>query len=180
VEAVLEAATDLLAARSLSAVSIRDIAAKAGVNHGLIHRHFGSKRNLVRAVVARNDQRLQAAITEATGFRGMLEAGALTVEKDPRLWRIPARLLMDDEVEFLDEFPRSAVASLVAAAAADTEWERTHQVTAGEATFLVMCLSLGVAMLGKYIGPSLGVSEPALPNMVQTVFAAVDRVRVEP
>jgi TetR/AcrR family transcriptional regulator, repressor for neighboring sulfatase len=51
VAAVLESAADLFAERGPAATSIRDIAARSSVNHGLIHRHFGSKDNLVGAVL---------------------------------------------------------------------------------------------------------------------------------
>jgi AcrR family transcriptional regulator len=51
VAAVLRSAADLFAERGLAATSIRDIAARSRVNHGLIHRHFGSKDALVGAVL---------------------------------------------------------------------------------------------------------------------------------
>jgi TetR/AcrR family transcriptional regulator, repressor for neighboring sulfatase len=51
VAAALAAAADLFAERGPAATSIRDIAARAGVNHGLIHRHFGAKDQLVGAVL---------------------------------------------------------------------------------------------------------------------------------
>ena len=51
VAAVLQSAADLFAERGLAATSIRDIAARSRVNHGLIHRHFGSKDGLVAAVL---------------------------------------------------------------------------------------------------------------------------------
>lgn len=49
--AILAAATDLFAERGPAATSIRDIAARAGVNHGLVFRHFGTKEQLVGAVL---------------------------------------------------------------------------------------------------------------------------------
>lgn len=49
--AVLEAATDLFAERGPAATSIRDIAARSKVNHGLVFRHFGAKEQLVGAVL---------------------------------------------------------------------------------------------------------------------------------
>ena len=51
VAAVLGSAADLFAERGPSATSIRDIAAHSRVNHGLIHRHFGTKDQLVGAVL---------------------------------------------------------------------------------------------------------------------------------
>ena len=58
VAAVLETAADLFAERGPAATSIRDIAARSRVNHGLIHRHFGSKDALVGAVLDHLGQHL--------------------------------------------------------------------------------------------------------------------------
>jgi TetR/AcrR family transcriptional regulator, repressor for neighboring sulfatase len=49
--AILAAATDLFAERGPAATSIRDIAARSKVNHGLVFRHFGTKEQLVGAVL---------------------------------------------------------------------------------------------------------------------------------
>ena len=49
--AILEAATDLFAERGPAATSIRDIATQSKVNHGLVFRHFGTKDQLVGAVL---------------------------------------------------------------------------------------------------------------------------------
>jgi AcrR family transcriptional regulator len=49
--AIVAAARDLFAAHGYAGVSVRDIAAKARVNHGLVHRHFGSKEALLHAVL---------------------------------------------------------------------------------------------------------------------------------
>lgn len=51
VDAILVAAADLFAERGPAATSIRDVAARAGVNHGLVYRHFGTKDQLVGAVL---------------------------------------------------------------------------------------------------------------------------------
>src|SRR6185437_635169 len=49
--AILEAATDLFAERGPEATSIRDIAARSNVNHGLVFWHFGTKDQLIGAVL---------------------------------------------------------------------------------------------------------------------------------
>ena len=51
VAAVLAAAAQLFAEKGPAATSIREVAALAGVNHGLLHRHFGSKRQLLAATL---------------------------------------------------------------------------------------------------------------------------------
>src|SRR5216684_4930528 len=58
--AVLDAAMTLFAARGPASVSVRDIAAAAGVNHALVHRHFGSKQAVLRAVLERAAHELAA------------------------------------------------------------------------------------------------------------------------
>lgn len=86
--AVLEAATDLFAERGPAATSIRDIAARSKVNHGLVFRHFGTKEQLVGAVLDRL----------GTNLTGLLEsdAPAEVLEKAlDRQMRVMARSLLD-------------------------------------------------------------------------------------
>lgn len=53
VEAICKAGAALFAERGPGAVSSREIAARAGVNYGLIHRHFGSREALVSEIMTR-------------------------------------------------------------------------------------------------------------------------------
>ena len=46
--ALLDATTALIVEKGLS-MSVREIASRAGVNHGLIHTYFGTKENLLTA-----------------------------------------------------------------------------------------------------------------------------------
>jgi AcrR family transcriptional regulator len=86
--AVLAAAAELFAEHGPAATSIRDIAARSKVNHGLIFRHFGTKEQLVGAVL----DRLGATLTEllaAEASPGQIEAAA-----DQQM-RVMARALLD-------------------------------------------------------------------------------------
>lgn len=95
--AVIAAAEVLFAERGYAGVSVRDLAAAAGVNHGLIHRHFGSKDGVLHAV-------LQGMFSEV----GALARGGLDVADDDfvvrmfplaaarkRHWQILMRAVMD-------------------------------------------------------------------------------------
>lgn len=64
--AILEAATDLFAERGPAATSIRDIAARSNVNHGLVFRHFGTKEQLVGAVLDHLGANLSALLEADT------------------------------------------------------------------------------------------------------------------
>jgi AcrR family transcriptional regulator len=86
--AILAAAADLFAERGPAATSIRDIAARSKVNHGLVFRHFGTKEQLVGAVL----EYLGDGLTE------LLEAGAPAEDVDralDRQMRVIARTLLD-------------------------------------------------------------------------------------
>lgn len=57
-EALIDAASTLYANSPSSAVTVRKIAAEADVNPSLVNRYFGSKDNLVRAVVEKSQLRM--------------------------------------------------------------------------------------------------------------------------
>jgi TetR/AcrR family transcriptional regulator, repressor for neighboring sulfatase len=100
--AVLEAATDLFAERGPAATSIRDIAARSKVNHGLVFRHFGTKDQLVGAVL----DHLGANLTE------QLRSGApADIERAlDRQMRVMARTVLDGypAAQLQKRFPNAA------------------------------------------------------------------------
>ena len=74
--AIIGAARRLFAERDLAAVSIRDIAQAAGVSHGLVQHHFGTREELVAAVIR----------SEIDGFAATpraLPAGATAADLEP-------------------------------------------------------------------------------------------------
>ncbi|MDX2356517.1 TetR/AcrR family transcriptional regulator [Dietzia sp. PP-33] len=58
---VLDAAAEMFAEREYSAVTVSEIAHRAGVAHGLVFHHFGSKQGLYRAVLDRFVGNMDAA-----------------------------------------------------------------------------------------------------------------------
>jgi AcrR family transcriptional regulator len=76
-------------------VSIREIAKRAGVNHGLIHRHFGSKENLRRITLQHMADTMLADVKGATTFDEITNRAFRSLEKHERFWRILARTLLD-------------------------------------------------------------------------------------
>lgn len=86
--AILDAATDLFAERGPAATSIRDIASRSKVNHGLVFRHFGTKEQLVGAVL----DHLGANLTDL--LRSNAQADVLERALD-RQMRVMARTLLD-------------------------------------------------------------------------------------
>lgn len=74
-EAILNAAEDLLSSEGIEQVTLRQIAEKAGVQHGLITRHFGTKQELLREVIERG---VRDALTEVRSQEGALD-GAMAL-----------------------------------------------------------------------------------------------------
>ena len=71
--ALVAAATELFAARGPDGVSLREIAAHAGLNYGLIHQYVGSKDDLLRMVIAHSTQTTAARFAQAAGVGEALE-----------------------------------------------------------------------------------------------------------
>ncbi|MGC2654158.1 MAG: helix-turn-helix domain-containing protein [Mycobacterium sp.] len=86
--AILTAAAELFAEHGPAATSIRDIAARSKVNHGLVFRHFGTKEQLVGAVL----DHLGAKMTEL--LAGGVPAEQIEAAADQQL-RVMARTLLD-------------------------------------------------------------------------------------
>jgi AcrR family transcriptional regulator len=68
-ELIMDAATELFAARGVTSASIDEIAERAGIAKGSIYYNFGSKAGLVEAIMARSSELLAAALEQATEGR---------------------------------------------------------------------------------------------------------------
>ena len=111
--ALLDAAASCFSERGIKATSVREIATRAGVNHGLVHRHFGSKdkllHELLRELSARVDAHLAQLCTGETTpppsellpqiFAGTREVGLH--------WRVVLRALLEgiSPQELQTQFP---------------------------------------------------------------------------
>ncbi len=90
--AILDAAEQLFSTRGYDDVTIRDIAEEAGVSHALVHQYLGSKAEVFRAVLARDDGLM---LPEASAELGLLDSASAILRRglEPS-GRDYARLLM--------------------------------------------------------------------------------------
>jgi TetR/AcrR family transcriptional regulator, repressor for neighboring sulfatase len=95
VAAVIEAAGELFSRRGFDGVSVRDIAKRAGVNHGLIHRHFGSKENLRRQTLQHMADAMLDDVRDAGTLDEISWSAFQSLKKHERFWRILARTILD-------------------------------------------------------------------------------------
>ena len=166
--AILEAATDLFAERGPAATSIRDIATRSKVNHGLVFRHFGTKEQLVGAVL----DHLGADLT------GLLQsgAGADVVDKAlDRQMRVMARTV-------LDGYPAEQLQKRFPNVAGMLDAVRPHydnEIDARLAVANALALQIGWRLFAPILRSAAGLDELTDAELRQAVDTEVARI-VEP
>ena len=96
-QALVEAAIRLLDRRGAGDVSVRDIAAEARVNHGLVHHYFGSKEGLLREAVLRMSARVHREHPPGVSVSWSFDF----FRKNPALARVLARVCLDGPRDLL-------------------------------------------------------------------------------
>jgi TetR/AcrR family transcriptional regulator, repressor for neighboring sulfatase len=165
VAAILESAADLFAERGPAATSIRDIAARSSVNHGLIHRHFGSKDRLVGAVLDHLGQRLAELL--AAGAEGSTIGEALD-----RQLRVLARTSLDGYSigELQSRFPTMEV--LLDSVRARHSTEMGARLAAAH----TVALQLGWCLFGDFLRASTGLEDVDDRTFARSIGNTVARI----
>ncbi|MEV5838733.1 helix-turn-helix domain-containing protein [Nocardia sp. NPDC052112] len=169
VAAVVEHAADLFAEQGPAATSMRDIAARSGVNLGLIHRHFGSKQQLVGAVLDRLGDDA-AALSASDADRSDIDARA------DRDIRVAARVILDGYPlgELKARFPViSAVLEDAIEQHGDTEDVRM-------AVANMVALELGWRLFGPFIRSATGLTQVPDTRLRAAVHMATARLLEQP
>jgi TetR/AcrR family transcriptional regulator, repressor for neighboring sulfatase len=157
---VLTHAADLFAERGPAATSLRDIAARSGVNQGLIFRHVGNKEQVVAAVLDYLAEDLAASV-EAGDARDILEA------KGQRNWKVIARALLDgfDVGALQRRFPN--VEALMKAAEAGHGAGFEAKLAVADA----VALQLGWRLFGPFLRAATGLGDAADDDMFRALDA---------
>jgi AcrR family transcriptional regulator len=146
--AVLQAAAELFAEKGPAATSIREVAARAGVNHGLLHRHFGSKRQLLAAT-------LQHLADSAAVLR---ESGASETDVETA-YDVQARVMVRST---LDGFPVAELQQRFPGMEAFLEQVRAGHRDDRTARLLAahgMALQIGWGLLGPILRVAFGLQD---------------------
>ena len=98
---MLTATRALVAERGPDGFSVREIAARAGVNHALVHRHFGTKADVLEQMLAADAEAVVAAVLES-GLPTSGQAGGEVVAElldllaeHPSYWRTLVHAVLD-------------------------------------------------------------------------------------
>ena len=158
------AALTLLAERGMS-FSIREVAKLARVNHGLVHRHFGSKEALLKVAIAERNEALRLQV------QGNSSPMDLTVQGGPATAAILARLILEDATSLIgDHIATKAIVERAALQVVDTD-----PLTAAHRTALANAIVLGWTVFGEYALQAAGTTrsqevESALRSMVDSLL----------
>jgi AcrR family transcriptional regulator len=150
--AVQDAAVTLLAEHGPRQVTVRQVAELAGVNHALVHRHFGTKDGLIRAVVTEESRRLGAAA--AALVRADANAMLALLREHGAYWRLLARVVLDEPTLLAGEqLPAAAAALSVITGGAQADDETRADAAAAAAT------ALGWLVFGPHLASVLRVND---------------------
>ena len=176
--AILDAAEELFSAHGYNAVTVRDIAKRAGISHPLVHTYVGDKAEVFRAVLTRNQGIM---LTAAPGDPDLLSTAGHMVREGLTEHRTYVRLLAESALHGVpyEQTPGrfASVDRLVELAqqAASTASSSDHSDEDLDSRFAIACvlaLYLGWSATASWVLPAAG-----LPDMNED--EAIDRfVRV--
>lgn len=166
-DAIRAAATTLFAARGFDAVTVRQIAAEAGVSPGLVLHHFGSKAGLQEAVVARVQEWFDDMLGLAEGRNAMealedrnwddlLDQASTVFDGDDTLPDLLVRLVAED-----DPFATGLVGGLIQRSEQTMDAYVRAGVLVDDPTpelraALLVAMDLGVLLLRRQLIAHLG------------------------
>jgi len=171
-DSLVAAAVELFALRGPASASVRDVARHAGVNQGLIYRHFGSKQALLAAAFEEGSSGLFPAALAPEGFD--IDTVIHQVHHGSRAPWLIARILVDDVdiAEVRKQFP--ILRRLLGAYEGVPTGGRAPDIADPRiAVASVTCMAMGSAIYGHDLLAALG-----LPDDGSIEVAVADLCRV--
>lgn len=141
--ALIEAAARRLGEAGPSNVTVRDIAKRAGVNHGQVHHYFGGKRGLLVEAMRSLARAHFEKTREETG--GAAIPQLFNLADDPDYWRAVCQVTMEGDLDLarieVDEdisVPRSAMREIM----------RRHSIEEDDLDFKAQFACIAALQLG--------------------------------
>lgn len=186
--ALLRAARELMAERGLPRVTLREVASRAGVQPALVSYHFGSKAELLEAVIdeVAAEARSRIVFTTAKGARardrleGVIRGLIRGIGDDPYAPRLIVELVLFPEERLMERYVREiATPTAQALESLLEDGRRSGEFRALAAPFFIPSL-LGLCVFFFLSAPVLRrvfELEPLSPDLVEKFAdSAVDLV----
>jgi len=169
-DAVITALTDAAARLIIdhgTHLSVRQIAAEAGVNHGLVHTYFGTKQDLMVAAYDQINQRASSELDEA-GF----PPPDLAERRGGELARALARMQLDDLGGLITEHP---ITTSWRQALAKSEPDLDPDLIDEKVT-IAATLALGWAVFGERLCATIGADAQRRQDLNDRINAMVAEI----
>ena len=170
--AVVRATAQLISERGTRGVTLRDIARKADVNHGLIIRHFGSKEKLIESV----GLSLVASIIEETEERSQTLMDTLSAWDNRYSVNIRAivRIMLDDPRGSVPVDTRPLVDRLLQRVREEQKKLNIHgEGSSVVLVFIIACVVFGDEVFGPYLRKIMQISDASYRRLRPKVFQAI-------
>lgn len=166
---LITAAADLLGEIGPNAMTVRMIARRAGVNHGLVHHYFGGKFQLMKAAMTHLVEEHQFFAKDRAGGEAL--PAPLALLQDQRYLRAVVRAVLDGETDLAAteitagvSVPRSALEHITARRGLDRADARTKALVATG-----MAMEMGWAALEPFIMAVLDVHADEIDDVREIV-----------
>lgn len=164
VDAILDAAERLFAASGPTDVSLRAVAREAGVNYGLVHRHFGTKDEVLERLLERYAERWTAQLEAVPDYRTALDTLFGGGVDTGAYLRVLAWMLVSDRAKEAAEAPRrhARLDRLV-------DLDHAPDDDGGATTAAALALAFGWRLFNPFIRDALHVDAAATPEFHEAV-----------
>ncbi len=155
---LVEAAADLIVEIGPHASTVRGVAERAGVNHGLVHHYFGSKESLLKAAMLLLLGEHRDFVAENAGG-GVIPPPMLLLQQ-ARYIRAVAHCVLDDEMDLalLEVTEGISVPRAALEYVATSRGESTPSTKVKAAACTAMALEMGWALLEPFLFAVTGVT----------------------
>ncbi len=169
VEALVEAARALFVEHGPSAVSLRDVANRAGVNHALIHHYIGTREDLLRLVFSTSTDHARQMVANAADPVDALRTLRGVAGTNDDYTRLLAWALLEgrDPAEFHGR--SSALDAVVASAGSDRRQLRL-------AVAMAIVHTLGWKLFGGYALAAAGLDTEDPEAIRRETEALIDQI----
>ena len=171
-ERLLAAAGDLLVEVGPHGATVREIARRAGVNHGLVHHYFGSKEQLLRAAMIVLLEEHRSYVKAATDGGPLPRPLGLLDQQ--RYLRAIAHCVLDGEMELaaLEATEGVSVPRSVLEYLATVRRESRPSVESKSVVAHAMAFEMGWVLLEPFIFRVLDVSDDEIEAMRRAAMRA--------
>lgn len=175
-EQILAAATEAFARNGYADTGLEEIAAEAGVSRVILYRHFDSKAELYRAVLASARQRLHDVVGEPDYSERIVDALLSAAAEDPAGFRLlfhhaPRESQFRAESDTYRDEMTATARQQITAMIPDPAWVQWAALLAPTVT---------IAAITAWLDAGQPDPETAAERIKQTVVAVVDAARRPP